>query len=86
MVSFQTKNSDLGKFWRYLEGKIVIYFMAILNILRTFGIFYNHLVHFMFIWFIFFGFGIMYQEQSGNPVVLARSEKNGKRRVILGRR
>jgi hypothetical protein len=27
--------------------------MAILNILRTSGIFYNHLVHFTFIWYIF---------------------------------
>jgi hypothetical protein len=28
-------------------------FMAIGNILRTFGIVYNHLVHFVFIWYIF---------------------------------
>jgi hypothetical protein len=46
MVSFQTKNSNLGKFWSYLDGKIVKYFRAIWNILRTFGIFYNHLVYF----------------------------------------
>jgi hypothetical protein len=25
------------------------------------------LVHFVFIWYIFSGFGIMYQEKSGNP-------------------
>jgi hypothetical protein len=39
------------------------YFMAIWNILRTLGIFGTfciHLVHFS-------GFGIMYQEKSGNP-------------------
>jgi hypothetical protein len=41
--------------------------MAIWNILQTFGIFYDHLVHFVFIWYIFSGFGIMYQEKSGNP-------------------
>jgi hypothetical protein len=41
--------------------------MAIWNILRTFGIFYDHLVHFVFIWYIFSGFGIMYREKSGNP-------------------
>jgi hypothetical protein len=52
MVSFQTKNSNLGKFWRALYGKIVIYLMTIWNILRAFRIFYNHLVHFMFIWYI----------------------------------
>jgi hypothetical protein len=28
-------------------------FLAIWNILRTFGIFYDHLVHFVFIWHIF---------------------------------
>jgi hypothetical protein len=33
MVSFQTGNSNLGKFWRCLDGKIVIYFMSISNIL-----------------------------------------------------
>jgi hypothetical protein len=68
MVSFQTKNPNLDKFWSALDWKMLIYFMAICSILRTFGIFYNqmvctfcvHLVHFS-------GFGIMYQEKSGNP-------------------
>jgi hypothetical protein len=46
--------------------------MAIWNILRTFGIFYDHLVHFVFIWYIFSGFGIMHQERSGNPVIASR--------------
>jgi hypothetical protein len=32
MVYFQTKNPDLGKFTRALEWKMLIYFMAILNI------------------------------------------------------
>jgi hypothetical protein len=41
--------------------------MAIWNILRAFWIFYDHLVHFEFIWYIFSGFGIMDQEKSGNP-------------------
>jgi hypothetical protein len=53
MVSFQTKNLNLGKFWRILDWKMLIYFMAIWNILQTFGIFYDHLVHFVFIWYIF---------------------------------
>jgi hypothetical protein len=53
MVSFQTKNPNLGKFWSALDGKILIYFMAILNILRVFGIFYKHLVHFVLVWYIF---------------------------------
>jgi hypothetical protein len=31
MVSFQTKNSNLGKFWRALGEKLLIQFMAILE-------------------------------------------------------
>jgi hypothetical protein len=34
---------------------------------QTFGIFYDHLVHLVLIWYIFSGFGIMHQEKSGNP-------------------
>jgi hypothetical protein len=41
--------------------------MAIWNISWRFGIVYDHLVHFVFIWNIFSGFGIMHQEKSGNP-------------------
>jgi hypothetical protein len=41
--------------------------MAIWNILETFWIFYDHLVQFVFIWYILSGFGIMQQEKSGNP-------------------
>jgi hypothetical protein len=52
----------------YIDWKMLIYFMAIWNILRTFGIFYDHLVHFVFVWYIFSCFGTMYQEKSGNPV------------------
>jgi hypothetical protein len=43
--------------------------MSISNILRTFGIFFDHLVEFVFILYIFHRFGIMYQEKSGNPGV-----------------
>jgi hypothetical protein len=69
MVYFRTKNPSLGKFWRALDWKMLsMYFMAILNILRTFGIFNDHLVHFVFIWYIFSGFGIMNNEKSGNSV------------------
>jgi hypothetical protein len=63
MVCFQTK-TNLGKFLRALDGKMLIYFMDIWNILRTFGKFYDHLVHFVL---IFSGFGILYQQKSGNP-------------------
>jgi hypothetical protein len=57
MVYFQTKNPNLGKFWRALHWKRLVYFMAIWNILRTFGIFYDHLVLFVFIRYISSGFG-----------------------------
>jgi hypothetical protein len=67
MVHFQTKSPNLGKFVSALDWKMLIYFMSICNILWTFGIFYDHLVHYVFIWYIFSGFGIMNQEKSGNP-------------------
>jgi hypothetical protein len=43
---------------RASDWKTFVYFMAIWNILWRFGIFYDHLVHFVFIWYIFSGFGI----------------------------
>jgi hypothetical protein len=46
MVCFQTKDTNLGKFWRALDWKRFIYFMPIWIILWRFGIFYAHLVHF----------------------------------------
>jgi hypothetical protein len=69
MVSFQTQNPNLGKLWRALDWKMLIYFMAILNILHISGIFYDHWVHFVFITHMFSGFGIRYQEKSGNPAL-----------------
>jgi hypothetical protein len=60
MVYFQTKSTNVGKFWRTLDWKMLEHFMGIWNILRTFRICYDHLVHFS-------GFGITYQEKSGNP-------------------
>jgi hypothetical protein len=65
MVYFQTKNSNLGKFWSAFDRKMLIYFMAISNILRTFWIIYAHLVYFVFIWYIFPGL-----VPSGNPVAI----------------
>jgi hypothetical protein len=64
---FKPKNHNFGSFWRALGWTILLYVMAIWNILLTFGICYDHLVHFVFMWNILSGFGIMYQEKSGNP-------------------
>jgi hypothetical protein len=66
-ISFQTKNPNLGKFWSALDRKMLRYGMAICNILRAFGIFYNRMVHFVFIWYIFSGFDTTCQEKSGSP-------------------
>jgi hypothetical protein len=52
MVEFQTKNPNLGKFWKVLQWEMMVFFMAILSILQSNGIFYGHLVHFVVIWYI----------------------------------
>jgi hypothetical protein len=67
MVCFQTKNPNLGNFWRVLQWKMLVYFMDTWSILRSFVIFYGHLVEFVVIWYIFPRFAILYQEKSGNP-------------------
>jgi predicted membrane protein len=70
VACFQTKNPNLGKFRRALDWKMFIFVIAIWNILWRLGIFYDHLVHFVLIWYIFSGFGSLYQEKSGNPEVV----------------
>jgi hypothetical protein len=63
MFSFQTKNpknAKLGKFWRALDGKILIYF-------GPFGIFYRYLVDFTTIWYILCSFGTFFRFWSHVP-------------------
>jgi hypothetical protein len=70
MVGFQNKNPNLGQSWRVLarlENVYIFYGHLEYFFIWRFGIFYDPLVHFVFIWYIFSGFGIMYQEKSGNP-------------------
>jgi hypothetical protein len=67
MVCFQTKNPNLGKFWRVLQWKMLVHFMSIWFILRSLKIFNGSLVYFVVIWYIFPCFGMLYQEKSGNP-------------------
>jgi hypothetical protein len=62
MVYFQIKNNNLGKFWTFLDRQILMYFMAIGNILQTFGILYDNLLYFVFNWYIISDFGIMHQK------------------------
>jgi hypothetical protein len=75
MVYFRTKNTNLGKVWRALEWKLLVYFMTIWNILRSFGIcslwpfglVCGHLVYFSPFWFVWT------KKKSGNPVFKAGS-------------
>jgi hypothetical protein len=80
MVYFKTKNHNLGKFWRPLEWKVLVYFMVVGNILWPYGIFYLHWVYCTASWYILWSFGIVVviwyipppfgilcQEKSGNP-------------------
>jgi hypothetical protein len=68
MVYFQTKNRNLGKFWRALQWKIFVYFIDIWSILQPLDIFYGHLVYFVVILYNFPCVGILYQEKSGSSV------------------
>jgi hypothetical protein len=52
MVCFQTKNPILDKFWRVLQSKMLVYLMDTWSILRSFVMFYGHLVEFAVIWCI----------------------------------
>jgi hypothetical protein len=56
---FKPKILNLGKFWRALDWKILIYFTAIWNILQTFGICYDD---FVFLRYIFHRFGLIAPE------------------------
>jgi hypothetical protein len=60
MVYFLAKNPNLGKFWRVLQWKMLVYFMAIWYILWHFGIFCGHLAY-------FHSFGIESQQKIWQP-------------------
>jgi hypothetical protein len=50
MVSFRTQNPNLGKFWRALDGKMLIYYSVFWNI-------FGHLGYFITIWYNLCSFG-----------------------------
>jgi hypothetical protein len=50
---FQTKKSQFGSISEGLRLEKMDTFSAIWNILRTSVLFYDHLVHFVFMWYIF---------------------------------
>jgi hypothetical protein len=64
-VHFQTKNRNLGIFWKALPWKMFVFSWP-------FCLFYckmviGNLVHFVVIWYIFPRFGMLHRERSGNP-------------------
>jgi hypothetical protein len=63
MVCFQTKNPNLGKFWRVLHWKMFLY------IIWPFGIFYGDLGYFMPIWYILYSGGLF-------PFLVSCTKKN----------
>jgi hypothetical protein len=65
IVYFQTKNPNLGKFWRVFQWKMLLYFTAIC--FTPFGIFYGASAYFLVIWYIFHVFGILCRGKSSNP-------------------
>jgi hypothetical protein len=80
MVNFQTQNPDLGKFYKVLQRKMLVHFVAIRSIfppfwyiLRPFDIFCGHLAYFP-------RFGMLRLEKSGNPEI---SEESGERNLVI---
>jgi hypothetical protein len=70
MVYFQTKNTNLGKFRKVFQLKMLVYydhfvyFTVKWYMLWPFGTFCGHLV-------IFSHFGMLYREKFGNPGICA---------------
>jgi hypothetical protein len=67
MVCFRTKNPNLGKCWKVLQWKMLVYFMDTWSILRSFVIFYGFGIGSLWKFGNFSRFGILYEEKSGNP-------------------
>jgi hypothetical protein len=61
--AFKPKIPLSVNFWRAVDWKMLIYFMAICYISRTLRISSDHMVHFVFIWYIF-------------PVLVSCTKKN----------
>jgi hypothetical protein len=69
--SFSNQKSQFGKNFQGLRLENVDIFYGHLEYLMDIWDILHmtiHLVHFVFIWYIFSSFGIMHQEKAGNPV------------------
>jgi hypothetical protein len=53
---------NVGMFYGHL-----VYCTAIRSIVRPLGLLYGHLIYFIAVWYIFFRFGMLCHENSGNP-------------------
>jgi hypothetical protein len=62
---FSNQKSQFGENFHGLWLKTLIHIISGWNVLQIYGIFYDHLVNFVFIWCIFSCLGIMHQEKSG---------------------
>jgi hypothetical protein len=60
---FQTKNPNLGKFWKALQWEMLVYVIATWSI-------YGHLVYFVALWYILWLFGTFF------PVLVSCTKKN----------
>jgi hypothetical protein len=63
MVSFQTKNPNLGKFWRALDWKMLIFYVYLEYFTDIWEIFIN-------IWYILLSFGTFI------PVLVSSTKRN----------
>jgi hypothetical protein len=67
MVYFETKSPNLGKFWRALEWKVLVYPIVIWKNLRPFDIVtLSSFGNVVIIWYVFPRFGILHSGTSGN--------------------
>jgi hypothetical protein len=63
---FLNQTPYLGIFWRALKYKMLKYFMALWNMLRSFGICYGHFGKLVEIWYIFLRFGMCRDSSYGS--------------------
>jgi hypothetical protein len=61
------KNPNLGKFWKVLQWKMLVFVTAILSILRPKWYNFVHYAKFCAHLVYFSRFGMLYREKSGNP-------------------
>jgi hypothetical protein len=68
MVRFRTKNTNLGKFWKVLQEKMLAYFYVhLVYFTATGNILWPFMVYFAVIWYIFPVLVCCAQLKSGYP-------------------